>query len=312
MASSASASASGELGAFGAIVGAVRALALWLGLADAACWETLAVRLEVLDRACLSAFVSRGLGLAIIAGACVVKLPQLHKIVVGGHAPDANSVYLETLSSVLAVVWFSATGVALSEYGENIVLAAANVLVVLAVWRLRFPGAQHVALVLALAAAATAAAVAATGAGAGAGAGGAAALANAAPLLALQCSFNGIFEVGRVLQILAIVRDGRRAAEGLALISLLLQFAGTAARVFTTWQKVPDALQLFFAGANCALNAAVLAQYLALVTFAAAPPPKTKQVAEAAAEAAKGGAAASPESPRAASVRRRNTAGGAK
>ena len=165
MASSASASASGELGAFGAIVGAVRALALWLGLADAACWETLAVRLEVLDRACLSAFVSRGLGLAIIAGACVVKLPQLHKIVVGGHAPDANSVYLETLSSVLAVVWFSATGVALSEYGENIVLAAANVLVVLAVWRLRFPGAQHVALVLALAAAATAAAVAATGAG---------------------------------------------------------------------------------------------------------------------------------------------------
>jgi len=312
MASSASASASGELGALGAIVGAVRALALWLGLADAACWETLAVRLEVLDRACLSAFVSRGLGLAIIAGACVVKLPQLHKIVVGGHAPDANSVYLETLSSVLAVVWFSATGVALSEYGENIVLAAANVLVVLAVWRLRFPGAQHVALVLALAAAATAAAVAATGAGAGAVAGGAAALANAAPLLALQCSFNGIFEVGRVLQILAIVRDGRRAAEGLALISLLLQFAGTAARVFTTWQKVPDALQLFFAGANCALNAAVLAQYLALVTFAAAPPPKTKQVAEAAAEAAKGGAAASPESPRAASVRRRNTAGGAK
>ena len=106
---------------------------------------------------------------------------------------------------------------------------------------------------------------------------------------------------------------GRRAAEGLALISLLLQFAGTAARVFTTWHGVPDALQLFFACANCALNAAVLAQYLALVALAEPPAAKAKAAAPA---PAKGGAAASPEEegegPRAASVRRRKAAGGGK
>ena len=302
--------------ALAAAVGAVRSLALALGLADAACWETLAVRLEVLDAACLKAFVARGLGLAIIAGSCVVKLPQLHKILVNGVAPDANSVYLETLSSMLAVVWFSAKGVALAEYGENIVLAVANVLVVLAVWRLSFPGAQHVALVLALAAAVVAVAFGATAGG------GAAPLKlpvlalSIDPLFALQCVSNGIFEAGRALQIWAIVREGRRAAESLALISLLLQFAGTAARVFTTWQKVPDTTQLLFSCANCALNGTVLAQYVALVTLAPAPPPAAAPVPAKAAPArlARGdkvdGSAAEGGNDAAASVEPR-TAGGA-
>jgi len=317
--------------ALSSAVGAVRSLALTLGLADAACWETLAVRLEVLDAGCLKAFVARGLGLGIIAGSCVVKLPQLHKILAHGLAPDAGSVYLEALSSMLAIVWFAAKGVALAEYGENIVLALANVLVVLAVWRLRFPGAQHVALVLAAAAAVVAAAVAATGGAGGGGGGGAAAAAAAAgdaalPLLALQYGFNGIFAAGRLVQIAAIVREGRRAAESLALTSLVLQFAGTAARVFTTWQKVPDAMQILFACANCALNAVVLAQFLALVAFApaaaAAADPKCaaeaaqlsraerellarKEAKGAAAEAAAEGGSESPRAA-AAAARRRN------
>ena len=44
------------------------------------CWATFFERFDLLNLDCLKASISKGLGLGIILGAVVVKLPQIHTI----------------------------------------------------------------------------------------------------------------------------------------------------------------------------------------------------------------------------------------
>ena len=181
-------------------------------------------------------------------------------------------VYGELLSSVLATVWFRAQGTPFSAYGEVVILVASNLLVALALLRYRFPGAVHVAAAVAVFAVAVGLALQASESGLPA-------LGLSAPrcVVLLQWAFNGIFEVARASQIAAIFACGRPAAEGLALLSLLLQFSGTVARVFTTSQEVKDPMQLAFSALNALLNGTVLVQYLVLVACARPEAPAARK-----------------------------------
>ena len=226
------------------------------------CWDTFFVEFDLLNFDCLKASISKGLGLGIILGAVIVKLPQIYTIVYNQKFPDTASIYGELLSSILATVWFRAQGTPFSAYGEVVILVASNILVVLSVWRYRFPGYTHAAIFFGAIAVMSGVALSAAQ--------------NGVPSLnltavqgsvILQYTFNGIFQVSRISQIAAIFSGGRAAAEGLALFSLLLQFAGAAARVFTTAQEVTDVMQLIFSAVNAALNGIVLVQYVFLVTL---------------------------------------------
>ena len=228
------------------------------------CLETFFVHLDLLNFSCLRATISKALGLGVIAGAAVVKLPQIHTIVVRGSTPDAGGVYGELLSAVLGGVWNVQAGNPFSSFGELLILALSNLLVVLALWWRRFPGVAHAGLATAAFAAIVGGAVTATRGGDAPALG----LDAERALRTLQVAANGTFLLARLSQVSAIVLRGRVEAEGLALVSLLLQFAGSAARVFTTLQEVKDRAQLLFAVAGAFLNGVVLVQFLALVTLA--------------------------------------------
>lgn len=226
------------------------------------CWDTFFVEFDLLNFDCLKASISKGLGLGIILGAVIVKLPQIYTIVYNQKFPDTASIYGELLSSILATVWFRAQGTPFSAYGEVVILVASNILVVLSVWRYRFPGYTHAAIFFGAIAVMSGVALSAAQNGVPS-----LNLTAAQGSVILQYTFNGIFQVSRISQIAAIFSGGRAAAEGLALFSLLLQFAGAAARVFTTAQEVTDVMQLIFSAVNAALNGIVLVQYVFLVTL---------------------------------------------
>jgi len=226
------------------------------------CWDTFFVEFDLFNFDCLKASISKGLGLGIILGAVVVKLPQIYTIVYNQKFPDTASIYGELLSSILATVWFRAQGTPFSAYGEVVILVASNILVVLSVWRYRFPGYTHAAVFFGAIAVMSGVALSAAQNGVPS-----LNLTAAQGSVILQYTFNGIFQVSRISQIAAIFSGGRAAAEGLALFSLLLQFAGAAARVFTTAQEVTDVMQLIFSAVNAALNGIVLVQYVFLVTL---------------------------------------------
>jgi mannose-P-dolichol utilization defect protein 1 len=226
------------------------------------CWNTFFVEFDLFNVDCLKASISKGLGLGIILGSVVVKLPQIYTIVYNQKFPDTVSIYGELLSSILATVWFRAQGTPFSAYGEVVILVASNILVVLSVWRYKFPGYMHASFFFGAIAVLSGMALSAAQKGVPS-----MNLTAAEGSVILQYAFNGIFQVSKISQIAAIFSGGSAAAEGLALFSLLLQFAGAAARVFTTAQEVTDVMQLIFSAVNATLNGIVMFQYIFLVTL---------------------------------------------
>ena len=80
---------------------ALEGLVLRLGLLSPKCFESLIVNLNYGDSDCLKMLISKGLGLAIIAGATCVKLPQIFKITKSGSATGIS--FVATLLELLAV-----------------------------------------------------------------------------------------------------------------------------------------------------------------------------------------------------------------
>jgi mannose-P-dolichol utilization defect protein 1 len=195
---------------------------------------------------CAAASISKGLGYGIIAGACLVKVPQLQKIVSAGSVASLNreSVYFELLSNMLATISFVILGAPFSSYGETVIVAAGSLAVLLLVWYYAWPGATHAAGVAAAMAAACAVALRVP----------------LADLHLLQLSTFALFAASRGAQMWETAKAGSVGA--LSPITLTLNFVGTAARIFTSLKEVNDATALRITVVNTLLNGGVLAQYV--------------------------------------------------
>ena len=100
----------------------LRTLVLQLSLLSPKCFDSLIVNNNT---ECLKMLISRGLGLAIVAGATCVKLPQIIKIYRSGSAKGIS--FLATLLELVAVTASGAysfsKGFPFSSYGEAVFLA---------------------------------------------------------------------------------------------------------------------------------------------------------------------------------------------
>jgi len=99
------------------------------------CFESLVVKGDLGNMDCMTAFISKVLGLGIVVGSSLVKLPQVFKILLGGSAEGISfmSVLLELLAITFAGLYSYASKFPFSAYGESVFLAAQTSLIAMMV-----------------------------------------------------------------------------------------------------------------------------------------------------------------------------------
>ena len=85
---------------------------------------------------CVKFTISKAIGLAIIVGSGIVKLPQVFKIIanksVEGISPA--SYYIETTIFMQTAALAVSKGMAFSVYGENLIILVQNAAIIFLIW----------------------------------------------------------------------------------------------------------------------------------------------------------------------------------
>ena len=113
---------------------------LGLSLIGPDCYKSLILDIDVTDTACIKLGISKGLGLAIVAGSSIVKVPQILKLLQSQSSAGVSflSYALETAAFIITLAYSARNGFPFSTYGETALIAAQNVVISLLV--LRFSG----------------------------------------------------------------------------------------------------------------------------------------------------------------------------
>jgi hypothetical protein len=210
------------------------------------CFNTFFTAHDFFNVACLKQTVSKLLGYGIIAGACVVKVPQIFNFLRAGSVAGVSreAVYLELLGYLVSSVYHIVQGNPFSAYGETVIITAQSLLIAVMLWAYDPPGVAHVLGVSGALAALTQAAY----------------VAPKAYRPSMQYGTMLLFVVSRGWQVVA---NFRQAGTGqLAFLTLFMNFAGSAARIFTSSQEVKEPEVLISFIVSTALNAMLLAQYV--------------------------------------------------
>ena len=112
-------------------------LKLGLHLLGVDCYKSLVLDINLEDATCLKLATSKALGIAIIGGSSVVKIPQILKLLNSQSAVGVSflSYALETAAFVTTLAYSARSGYAFSTYGESALIAAQNVVICLLVLR---------------------------------------------------------------------------------------------------------------------------------------------------------------------------------
>jgi len=218
----------------------------------------LANGLSSFDAKCLQLFISRSLSLGIICGACILKVPQILKILrAKGTGPQKvagiNKLSLlgELLCFAIIIAFNRSKAFPFSTYGETFFIALQNLIIVFLIDWYSNPEPTAAVSRTALAWAAF---------------GGLLAVLLSPGLLppsALQILMGltiPLFSASRVPQIWQNFRTGSTGQ--LALATSAMAFAGSLARVFTTLQEAKDNLLLLGFAVGALLNGILAAQIL--------------------------------------------------
>jgi len=103
----------------------IRDLVFTLGLMTPACFEDVVVGLNFSNIPCIKAAVSKALGLGIVVGSSLVKLPQVIKIGKSGSADGISflAVILELVAITFSGSYSYSNNFPFSAYGESVFLA---------------------------------------------------------------------------------------------------------------------------------------------------------------------------------------------
>lgn len=101
------------------------------------CYEKFVVKQDFSDKECLKFTISKAVGLAIVAGSGILKLPQIIKILANGSVEGISSVgyYIETDTFMQTAGMSMARGIPFSVYGETLIIMAQNFVIISLIWR---------------------------------------------------------------------------------------------------------------------------------------------------------------------------------
>lgn len=225
------------------------------------CYESLVEDLNYADIDCLKLGVSKALGVGIVAGGSIVKVPQILKLIGSGSGAgiSVTSYFLETISFLITLGYNVRQGFPFSTYGETVFIAAQNVIITLLV--LHYSRQNMVAglTVLALAA-------------------GLYYLFSAdgisfQTLQYLQTSTIPIALGSKIPQILTIAKN--KSTGQLSAFAVFNYLLGSLARIYTTVTEVDDPLIFWGFLLSTGLNAVLVAQMV--YYWNAAPATKQKK-----------------------------------
>merc|ERR1712025_945529 len=184
--------------------------------------DSLVVNMEFNNMECLKMLISRGLGLAIVAGATCVKLPQIIKIYRSGSAKGIS--FLATLLELVAVTASGAysfsKGFPFSSYGEAVTLSLQTSLIALLI--LWYGGNSVMSVLFSIIYGATVFAITTPG------------MVPDQVLWFGQAANIPMVVLGKMIQVIANFRQGHTGQ--LSAITIFMLTLGSMARVFTSIQ----------------------------------------------------------------------------
>ncbi|KAL7753907.1 hypothetical protein RI367_000839 [Sorochytrium milnesiophthora] len=208
---------------------------------------------HVFFSSCFELFISKALGLAIVATGCVVKVPQILKIVNARSAQgiSAAGIMLETFAAAMGSAYNFRNANPFSTYGESIFITVQNIIVLALMAKYARGGGSssfasrvgQLAVVSLLGAYLL--------------------FVYPIPPPLLKLLQTATIPINLASKVPQIVSNARNKNTGqLSAIVVFSYFAGTMARVFTTLKEVDDVLILAGNGLASIFNGVLLAQVL--------------------------------------------------
>ena len=202
---------------------------------------------NVFDVECLKSIISRGLSIGIIVGSTALKLPQIFNYLRHGNTKGVSvtMMYMDVLSFTPGPIYNTLQGHPFMTYGEQIIVLGENVFIVLLMWYLtpreNFSPGRALSSTLAFVAIV-------------------AGLFNSPmwfwPVMPV---LGALFaSVGRIPQVLQ--NHANKSTGTLSVITFFLQFAGGAARIFTTLHETGDMSMVAGQAVGMVLSGIVLMQ----------------------------------------------------
>ncbi|RCI08000.1 hypothetical protein L249_7788 [Ophiocordyceps polyrhachis-furcata BCC 54312] len=216
---------------------------LGISLLGPSCYRSLMLDIDVEAVECLKLAVSKGLGIAIVGAASIVKLPQIIKLARSQSATGVSflSYLLETSALLITLAYNVRNAFPFSTYGESALILAQDIVICLLVLNYqRRPGGAAV-LVAGLAVGASGLLVA-----------------DADTLGYLQAGAGVLGVASKLPQIVAIWQQGSTGQ--LSAFAVFNYLLGSLSRIFTTLQEVDDKLILYGFVAGFILNAVLALQ----------------------------------------------------
>lgn len=195
-----------------------------------------------------SLFVSKGLGIGILAGACVTKLPQVWAVAAARSADGLSltSTELENYVYLVHAAYGTVRGLPFTAYGESVVVWAQNLALLACMYRFKRAGFARPLLTLCIIAGIVAAVVSGV---------------LDVPAVTRLYDMNSlVFMAARLPQIITAFKEGRTGQ--LSLFTSFLQFAGGAVRIFTSLKEQAGAAMVRGFVLGSLLNGTVVAQIL--------------------------------------------------
>nr|VWO96578.1 Uncharacterized protein [Ganoderma boninense] len=195
------------------------------------CYTSIVENLDFTDRQCLKYSLSKGLGLGIVVGGSIMKVPQLLLVVSARSARGLSltAYVLETLAYAITTAYAYRNSFPFSTYGENLFLTIQNVVITALIVHYNPPNALSNRSALQRAILSTQIAIA-----------------SVIPLVLFPMSTIALFQIATLplslFSKLPQIRQNYRAQSTgqLSAFAVISQVGGCLARLFTTAQEVGD------------------------------------------------------------------------